>query len=182
MLIDLFDSLRNKWLILDCMWELQAALSNNPRQWENCYIIHLGSRKFKKKKGKAFSPSNWDLLFITSLMANFMIASVLNAEQTNILLTPSFLYLVIYYIHSWSLKCSWMYMNQKSHPNFVNDVYKRSWYFLLHFFSVCHSFKIHMFALKVGFSFEIKSPGKRDTLFLNAGNQHLLWQLSCLIL
>lgn len=34
------------------MWEFQAALSNNQQQWENHYIIHLGSRKLKNKKAQ----------------------------------------------------------------------------------------------------------------------------------
>lgn len=71
------------------MWELQAALSNNPRQWENCYIIHLGSRKFNKK-GKACFPNHWDLLLIASRMASFASASVPRAEQRNVLPTPHF--------------------------------------------------------------------------------------------
>lgn len=130
-------------------------------------LLYYSSRqqeiKKKKKKSKACSPSNWDLLFIT----NFMLVSVLNVKQMSILLTPHFCFC--------TLSCT-MYIGGHLHAieyTSIKKVILILWMILtkdsdIFFqinFSFCKVFKIYVFAFKMGFSFEKKSPGKGTPLF-----------------
>lgn len=54
---------------------------------------------------------------------------------------------------------------------------------LIFLVAISYLFRRCVFALKMGFSFYMKSPGKgTPVFFLSTGNQHHLWQLFFLII